>query len=126
MRPNNPIVRGVAGLAGIAVLCVVGVAVTQIYNLMPDIGAPSEDQMAYMIIGIGILPTLIALCRWHHNRDVIFLLNIVMIVLAIFSFGLLSGVAALGWVVALIWSVSAVRKNEQVIEARPSPIIISN
>ena len=45
------------------------------------------------------LPTIVALARRHHNA------------LAIFMTNLLLGWTALGWIVALIWSFTAVRRQ---------------
>ena len=45
------------------------------------------------------VPSLIASIRGHHNEGAIFLLN------------LLLGWTGLGWVIALIWSATAVRRE---------------
>jgi len=49
-----------------------------------------------LLIGIYLLPTLIAYKREHHNRHAIAALNILL------------GWVLLGWVGALVWSLTAV------------------
>lgn len=48
---------------------------------------------------IGFLPTLIALLRGHDNTFAIFLTN------------LLLGWTGIGWIIALIWSFTAIRSR---------------
>lgn len=50
--------------------------------------------LAVLIFGIYFLPSLIAFLRWHKNKLAIFLLNIIL------------GWTAIGWAVALVWSVT--------------------
>lgn len=49
-------------------------------------------------LGVYLLPAIIAASREHHQGGSIFVLN------------LLLGWTVLGWVIALIWSVSAIKK----------------
>ncbi|MFC4723923.1 superinfection immunity protein [Glycocaulis abyssi] len=51
------------------------------------------------------LPTIIAVARGHHNGFAIFLTN------------LLLGWTLIGWVVALIWSTTAVQRRATIINA---------
>ncbi|WP_339739747.1 superinfection immunity protein [uncultured Maricaulis sp.] len=62
------------------------------YHLMGPEGA-----IAFLII--GFMPTLIALLRGHDNSFAIFLTN------------LLLGWTGIGWLVALIWSFTAIRRR---------------
>lgn len=48
-------------------------------------------------LAFAFLPTVIALLRGHHNTLAIFLTN------------LLLGWTGIGWIVALIWSMTAIR-----------------
>jgi ABC-type transport system involved in cytochrome c biogenesis permease component len=48
-----------------------------------------------LLLAIGFLPTFIALARHHHNS------------LAIFALNLLLGWTGIGWIAALIWSLTA-------------------
>ncbi|TRO94468.1 superinfection immunity protein [Glycocaulis profundi] len=52
-----------------------------------------------LLVVLHFLPTIIALARGHHDGFAIFLTN------------LLLGWTVLGWVIALIWSVTAVRRR---------------
>ncbi|SDL97920.1 Superinfection immunity protein [Maricaulis salignorans] len=56
-----------------------------------------EGAIAFLII--GFMPTLIALLRGHDNSFAIFLTN------------LLLGWTGIGWLVALIWSFTAIRRR---------------
>lgn len=56
--------------------------------------------MTTVILFFYFLPTLVAVFRQHHNTFAIFLLN------------LLLGWTALGWIIALIWSVTMVQKRQ--------------
>ncbi|MGY6533304.1 superinfection immunity protein [Glycocaulis sp.] len=52
------------------------------------------------------IPTIIALARGHHDGFAIFLTN------------LLLGWTVIGWVIALIWSVTAVRRANDMVTPR--------
>ena len=60
------------------------------------IGSPEVGITALVL---GFLPTLIALLRGHHDTFAIFLTN------------LLLGWTGIGWIVALIWSFTAIRRR---------------
>ncbi len=49
-----------------------------------------------------ILPALIAAGRHHHNWVAILVLNILL------------GWTLLGWIIALVWSVTAVKKSNEI------------
>lgn len=49
-------------------------------------------------LGVYFLPAIIAASREHHQGGSIFVLNLFL------------GWTVLGWVIALIWSVSAIKK----------------
>ena len=51
-----------------------------------------------ILIGLYFMPTVIAVVRRHHNCNSIAVLNLV------------AGWTLIGWVVALVWSVSAARR----------------
>jgi T4 superinfection immunity protein len=57
------------------------------------------------------LPAVIASCRGHHNQGAIFALN------------LLLGWTLLGWVAALVWSLTAVQAQAKVkVELTPDQV----
>lgn len=51
-----------------------------------------------LLVVLNFLPTMIALLRGHHNSFAIFLTN------------LLLGWTVVGWIIALIWSFTAVAR----------------
>lgn len=60
---------------------------------------PTELFVFMLGAAVYFLPGVVASGRAHHNAGAIFLLN------------LLLGWTVLGWIVALVWSVTAVRKG---------------
>ncbi len=54
-----------------------------------------DANIAVVLIALYFLPTVVAVARGHHNSGSISLVN------------LLLGWTFIGWVVALVWSVSA-------------------
>jgi hypothetical protein len=52
------------------------------------------------LVGLYMLPGIIALARHHHKSIAIVVLNVV------------AGWTMIGWVVALVWSRTAVRKEQ--------------
>lgn len=65
----------------------------EIYYMGPEVG------LAALIL--GFLPTIIALLRGHDNTFAIFLTN------------LLLGWTGIGWIIALIWSFTAIRRTRR-------------
>ena len=55
--------------------------------------------MAFVALYLFLLPTVLAVRRRHHQR------------LAIIATNLLFGLTGFGWAVALIWSLTSVRKE---------------
>jgi len=59
---------------------------------------------ALVLVGIGALvlftPSLVAYHRGHPNA------------MAIFALNLLLGLTGIGWAIALVWALTAVRRNE--------------
>jgi ABC-type transport system involved in cytochrome c biogenesis permease component len=53
----------------------------------------------FFVVGFYMLPWIIAAVRVHHQS------------LAIFALNLFLGWTALGWIVALIWALTAVRRE---------------
>jgi len=51
----------------------------------------------WVIAGLYLLPSIVAIGRNHHNGGAISLLNILL------------GWTLIGWVVAMVWAVTAVR-----------------
>jgi Superinfection immunity protein len=51
------------------------------------------------LLGVYFLPAIIALARHHHQRIAILVLNLV------------AGWTLIGWVVALVWASTAVKKE---------------
>jgi len=56
-------------------------------------------EVLVLFILLHFLPTIIALARSHHNGFAIFLTN------------LLLGWTVIGWIVALIWSATAIERR---------------
>ena len=52
-----------------------------------------------ILLGIYLIPTWVAFARRHHDRVAILVLN------------LLLGWSVLGWIVALVWALTAVRRE---------------
>ncbi len=78
---------------------------------MPNDSSPVAAFVLLMVMFVVyFLPTFIAARRKHPNGTPIFLVN------------LLLGWTALGWVAALIWSVSSIKKDQapQVLQAAPT------
>ena len=55
--------------------------------------------MVLSLIGIYILPAAVARARDHHQESAIWALNILL------------GWTFIGWVIALVWALTAVRKS---------------
>ena len=53
------------------------------------------------MLAVGFAPTIIALARHHHNS------------LAIFALNLLLGWTGIGWIAALIWSLTSTPGNSK-------------
>jgi hypothetical protein len=60
-----------------------------------------EVFLAILIVALYFLPAIIASRRNHHDKNAVFLLN------------LLLGWTFIGWVLALVWSATGVRKSRQ-------------
>ncbi|MCC5997237.1 MAG: superinfection immunity protein [Oceanicaulis sp.] len=56
-------------------------------------------EILFALVLLHFLPTIIALARSHHNGFAIFLTN------------LLLGWTVIGWIIALIWSVTAIERR---------------
>lgn len=56
-----------------------------------------------VLLTIYLLPTLVASLRHHHQTAAILLTNVLL------------GWTALGWIAALIWSVTATQRQQQVV-----------
>ena len=67
---------------------------------------------ALLTIGLYLLPGVIASLRGHHNAG------------AIWATALLAGWTGIGWLIALIWSLTSARK--QVVYQPPPPQIVIN
>lgn len=71
-----------------------------------DAGALQSNVMKGMVVALYFLPIIIAWLRGHHNKAPIFLLNLFL------------GWTGIGWLAALIWSVSATRRRPPVESSR--------
>ncbi|NWL48412.1 hypothetical protein DM819_21725 [Pseudomonas hunanensis] len=71
-----------------------------------DAGALQSNVMKGMVVALYFLPIIIAWLRGHHNKAPIFLLNLFL------------GWTGIGWLAALIWSVSAIRRRATVESSR--------
>lgn len=60
-------------------------------------------EFLFALIVLHFLPAIIALARGHHNGFAIFLTN------------LLLGWTVIGWIVALIWSVTATERRVRAV-----------
>ncbi|MET4207723.1 superinfection immunity protein [Bradyrhizobium sp. LA2.1] len=66
-----------------------------------SLGTGAAGTVAWVVLlAIYFLPTIVAIVRHHHQTGAILLTN------------LLLGWTLLGWIAALIWSATAVRKPE--------------
>lgn len=63
-----------------------------------DASSLQSNVMKVMVVALYFLPVIIAWSRGHHNKAPIFLLNLFL------------GWTGLGWLAALIWSVSSIKK----------------
>ena len=75
---------------------------------------PASPGLASGIIGLLLLalyflPALVAKLRAHHQRGAILALNILL------------GWTLLGWVIAFVWAVTAVRAAPSVPQPEPAP-----
>ena len=61
---------------------------------------PIGAGMFFLLAVLYFVPTVIACARGHHQKVAIGVLNILL------------GWTALGWIAALIWSVTATRKKD--------------
>lgn len=59
------------------------------------------SQILLCILAMYFLPAIIAALRHHHNA------------LAIFALDLLAGWSVIGWIVALVWALTATRRAAQ-------------
>ncbi len=84
---------------GAIAIFVVSAAVALVLNLGAMLQAVGGIVGVALLIGGYFLPSIIAKSRKHHQYDPILLINIFL------------GWTLLGWFVALVWSVSAVRKG---------------
>ena len=57
------------------------------------------------IVGLYMLPTMIAFARGHHQRIAILLLNLFL------------GWSGLGWIAALVWSATATGHVQMTVQA---------
>jgi hypothetical protein len=70
-----------------------------------------NSSVAHLVMWIfiaGFLPALIALIRRHHNAMAIIVLTALCFVGTVASFGLALPLTGIGWIIALIWSFTAV------------------
>ncbi|MDB5523588.1 MAG: superinfection immunity protein [Rhizobium sp.] len=77
---------------------------------LPDEQRKSIITVVVVGLAIFLLPSWISLSRDHHNKGPIILVNLFL------------GFTVVGWLVALIWSVSAVKKNETVVIHSPAMV----
>ncbi|MBF8805379.1 superinfection immunity protein [Pseudomonas asiatica] len=73
-----------------------------------DAGSLQSNVMKVMLVALYFLPMIIAWSRGHHNKAPIFLLNLFL------------GWTGLGWLAALIWSVSSIKRSGK-IHREPAP-----
>lgn len=55
--------------------------------------------MLTAVVLVGFLPSIIAFARRHHNRIAILVLNVLL------------GWTLIGWVLALVWSLTAISRR---------------
>lgn len=70
--------------------------------MVVDAGVLQSNVMKGMVIALYFLPIIIAWLRGHHNKAPIFLLNLFL------------GWTGIGWLAALIWSVSSIKSRAPV------------
>jgi hypothetical protein len=61
------------------------------------------------LIGLYFIPSIVAFSRNHHNAAGIFLLNLFL------------GWTVIGWIAALIWSVTAIQPSQTITTIKTSP-----
>lgn len=61
--------------------------------------------LTFLVLAIYFLPSLVATLRKHHQAGAIFVLN------------LLLGWTLLGWIIALVWAATAVRRDLHTAQA---------
>ena len=77
-------------------------------ELLELAGGPLHGAAIVLLLaGVYMLPWLVAWIRGHHQT------------LAIFALNLLLGTTGLGWVLALVWALTAVRREPA---AAPKPV----
>lgn len=94
-------------LVGIGIWSIPFAAHAQSIANLPD--EQRESIVTFVVVGLAIflLPSWIALSRNHHNKGPIILVNVLL------------GITGIGWLVALIWSASAVRKDQPIVIYAP-------
>ena len=64
---------------------------------------PMSAAGIFLLVMLYFVPTIIACVRGHHQKIAIGALNILL------------GWTAIGWIVALIWSVTAIDKKDMLV-----------
>lgn len=93
---------------GLVALAILGVAVIWM-EMGGEEGATEALVSMVIIIPLYFLPAFLAAHRDHHQANPIFLLNLFL------------GWTGIGWIAALIWSVSAVRRDLWPAQPKPPP-----
>ena len=70
--------------------------------MVVDASALQSKVMKGMVVALYFLPFIVAWLRGHHNKAPVFLLNLFL------------GWTGIGWLAALIWSVSSIRRQAPV------------
>lgn len=71
--------------------------------MVVDASSMQSGVMKGMVIALYFLPLIVAWLRGHHNKASIFLLNLFL------------GWTVIGWIVALIWSASAIKQKSSTL-----------
>ena len=93
---NGPSNRTIAAAATIAILTLVAAVFSQHPAMVT--GTITGGFIGMFVVGFYFLPAIIAKGRNHHNT------------IAIFATNILLGWTCLGWIIALIWSLTAVKE----------------
>ncbi|MEN5033808.1 superinfection immunity protein [Pseudomonas sp. TWI929] len=76
--------------------------------MVVDAGALQSNVMKGMVVALYFLPFIVAWLRGHHNKVPVFLLNLFL------------GWTGIGWLAALIWSASSIRRRTPVELTSPA------
>lgn len=108
MKSMTKFAFSVAAACSSTVMAIPNLAHAQGFADLPDDERKTIIATALLLIGAYFAPSIIAMSRKHPSKGAIIVLNVVL------------GLTAIGWIVALIWSLSATKQT--VVFASPTPL----